>query len=75
LRPGPHAIAADPPPGGSPFHPLRFLVGAAGSALALLAAASPTIPRWDAILLLDLPPATTAGSSPGETASGAPHRR
>ena len=74
LRAGPHAIAGDPPPDGSPFHPLRFLVGAAGSALALLAAATPTVPLWDAVLLLDLPPATT-GSSPGETASGAPHRR
>jgi hypothetical protein len=74
LRAGPHAIAADPPPDDSPFHPLRFLAGAAGSALALLAAASPTVPSWDAIVLLDVPPAT-AGSADFEITRRAPAPR
>jgi hypothetical protein len=57
VRAGPHAIAG-PAQDDSPYGHLRFLEGAAGSALALLAAASSNVPLWDGILLLDVPVAS-----------------
>jgi len=55
VRAGPRAMGPDDSGPASPYRPLRFLAGAAGSALALLAAASSTAPLWDSIMLLDLP--------------------
>lgn len=77
VRAGPHAVAGDPPPDGPPLSPLRFLVGAAGSALALLAAASATVPVWDTVLLLDLPPVLSpvpAARSRSDAGRGTPPR-
>jgi hypothetical protein len=56
VRAGPDALTEKTPADGSRYHHLRFLVGAAGSALALLAAASATAPLWDRVMLLDLDP-------------------
>ena len=56
VRAGPRAILEGEVVHPSPYRALRFLMGAAGSALALLAAVSPTAPLWDRFLLLDLPP-------------------
>lgn len=49
----PHATTDTPP---TLRESRGLLCGAAGIGLALLAAVSPVIPRWDQILLLDLPP-------------------
>lgn len=55
VRAGPSAIVEGRARHTSPYRPLRFLMGAAGSALALLAAVSPRAPLWDRFLMLDLP--------------------
>jgi hypothetical protein len=55
VRAGPRAIIEGEVLDPWPYRPLRFLAGAAGSALALLAAASPTVPMWDRFLMLDFP--------------------
>jgi hypothetical protein len=55
VRAGPRAIIEGEVLHPSPYRALRFLMGAAGSALALLAAVSPTAPLWDRFLMLDLP--------------------
>jgi hypothetical protein len=39
-----------------------ILVGAAGIALALLAAATPLEPSWDRMMLMDIPPSSRSGS-------------
>jgi hypothetical protein len=57
VRAGPHAIFGDELAIDSPYRELRFLVGATGSALALLGAASSVVPLWDAFMLLDGPTA------------------
>jgi hypothetical protein len=54
VRAGPRAILEGEVLDPWPYRPLRFLAGAAGSALALLAAASSTVPLWDRFLMLDL---------------------